>query len=501
MSPVPSDVEVERMRAAWSGSRRHRPSQAIAEGRQVADAEIQSPLLDASKPGRVPKSAALDRMLAPKPSADPDTTDGDFTDSGRSDTHPLSNITLPMPPNDNLEPSSDGGSTSERSASAPTASKGATSASTLAVPAQAVMFDSELDSGAESGQSLSAALEALRAKTGQRGSGLSPVPTQLSTLREDDDDDDDDDDGSFSDSLSDDSTSFAGPGGDDTAGGSSAVRSSAAATVSDSAGSVIIHDVDDDDEDDDDSDVSGGFVEHDEDDDDNDARDGAQPGSGGAPQSLMAALGSLRAKKQAQVEEEERRKAIVMQWEDDMGGAGSEPVDEGEAAPSETRRKRTVSFADEDEIFMTDVSETESTVSSSSEASIAPPGLVYEVARAALKQGHTFLKHSEKTRPHYRHVSVSADDAFLVWRDPKKPSVVSQIPLDVVSEVRFGLGITKRSFLAKKIEPHAERTFSLVCTNRVIELECETVEVAQYWMDIMQTFITYRRDQLAGAAP
>eukprot|EP00735_Rhodelphis_limneticus_P013200 TRINITY_DN6763_c0_g1::TRINITY_DN6763_c0_g1_i1::g.3039::m.3039 TRINITY_DN6763_c0_g1::TRINITY_DN6763_c0_g1_i1::g.3039 ORF type:complete len:361 (-),score=71.21,sp/Q8BIJ7/RUFY1_MOUSE/41.18/1e-12,FYVE/PF01363.16/3.2e-16,Mcp5_PH/PF12814.2/4.9e-09,PH/PF00169.24/1.2e-05,PH_2/PF08458.5/0.0034,zf-AN1/PF01428.11/0.22,IBR/PF01485.16/0.095,IBR/PF01485.16/3.8e+03 TRINITY_DN6763_c0_g1_i1:38-1060(-) len=97
-----------------------------------------------------------------------------------------------------------------------------------------------------------------------------------------------------------------------------------------------------------------------------------------------------------------------------------------------------------------------------------------------LKTGATFVKHGRKGTPHRRFISLTEDGEALTWTDlDNNTGRVERLPLNTVIEVRNGQ--TTEVFKRTGRPGKDNVTFSLVTSDRTLDLECDSKEIRDLW--------------------
>jgi hypothetical protein len=112
-----------------------------------------------------------------------------------------------------------------------------------------------------------------------------------------------------------------------------------------------------------------------------------------------------------------------------------------------------------------------------------------------LQAGGLLNKHSKTALPRIRHVYVSDDMKWLIWKDPKEPvdpeqrikifkirSVEKGRTTEQLQRKRFG------QYLAKE-----ECAFTIFARDRSLDLECNTEKEREKWIDAIEQLIAYRK--------
>jgi hypothetical protein len=115
--------------------------------------------------------------------------------------------------------------------------------------------------------------------------------------------------------------------------------------------------------------------------------------------------------------------------------------------------------------------------------------------RNLLLAGALLTKHSNSAQPRPRHVYVTTDLKFLVWKDPKKPlhpdnkmkifkirSIEKGRSTPQLQRTRFG------KFLAKE-----ECSFAILGRDRTVDLEAEREIDRDKWCEALELLVSYRK--------
>lgn len=110
--------------------------------------------------------------------------------------------------------------------------------------------------------------------------------------------------------------------------------------------------------------------------------------------------------------------------------------------------------------------------------------------RATLVQGHTFIKHGRKGRPHARAVFITEDGLYICWAPEGKRNKAEKQPLATMTEVVSGLGTEVFRRVRENRGKLATLCFSLRFEMRTLDLQCaslaEREEWAQVFMEVLQ---------------
>jgi len=126
-----------------------------------------------------------------------------------------------------------------------------------------------------------------------------------------------------------------------------------------------------------------------------------------------------------------------------------------------------------------------------------------EAIRNFLQAGKLLQKHSKTAVPRQRHVYMSQDMKWLIWKDPHvhgDPGLENKIKLFKVKSVEPGRCTPQLErkrfgkFLAKE-----ECAFSVIARNRTVDLEADTEANRDLWVQYLNLVMEWNRAQKANA--
>jgi hypothetical protein len=113
-----------------------------------------------------------------------------------------------------------------------------------------------------------------------------------------------------------------------------------------------------------------------------------------------------------------------------------------------------------------------------------------------LTGGALLMKHSMTAPPRPRHVYVTDDIKFLVWKDPKKTTIDDDIKMKIfkIRSVERGRCTEqlKRQRFGKYLADD-KCCFSIQGRERTIDLECQTEKERDRWVHAIEVLIAYKR--------
>jgi hypothetical protein len=118
-----------------------------------------------------------------------------------------------------------------------------------------------------------------------------------------------------------------------------------------------------------------------------------------------------------------------------------------------------------------------------------------------LTAGMLLQKHSNNAAPRPRHVYVTTDLKFLVWKDPKKHELDDKNKMKVfkIRSIERGRCTPQlqRKTLMGKFMSKEECSFAVMGRERTIDLETKTEAEREKWMTSLQALMDYRKAQKA----
>jgi hypothetical protein len=119
-----------------------------------------------------------------------------------------------------------------------------------------------------------------------------------------------------------------------------------------------------------------------------------------------------------------------------------------------------------------------------------------ESVRNLLTAGAMLLKHSNTANPRTRHVYVTPDLKFLVWKDPKKAlhpdNKMKVFRIRSVEPGRCTPQLERKSFgkfLAKE-----ECAFAILGRDRTVDLEATSEQERDKWIHALEQLVAYRKE-------
>jgi hypothetical protein len=121
--------------------------------------------------------------------------------------------------------------------------------------------------------------------------------------------------------------------------------------------------------------------------------------------------------------------------------------------------------------------------------------------RNFLLAGCLLMKHSNTAAPRSRHVYVTSDLKFLVWKDPKKPLDPKQ-RMKVFKMKSVGLGrctpqLSRKTFRGK-FYAKEECAFAVHGRERTVDLEASTTQERERWKEALEILIRFTKAQKAA---
>ena len=119
-----------------------------------------------------------------------------------------------------------------------------------------------------------------------------------------------------------------------------------------------------------------------------------------------------------------------------------------------------------------------------------------EAVRNFLTAGAMLMKHSNTANPRQRHVYITPDLKFLVWKDPKKPlHPDNKMKINRIRSLERGRctpQLERKSFgkfLAKE-----EHSFAILGRDRTVDLEASSEKERENWIDAIEMLVAYRKE-------
>jgi hypothetical protein len=116
--------------------------------------------------------------------------------------------------------------------------------------------------------------------------------------------------------------------------------------------------------------------------------------------------------------------------------------------------------------------------------------------RNFLTSGDMLLKHSKTAQPRPRHVKVTDDLKYLVWKDPKKP-ITADTRLKVfkirsVDRGRCTPQLQRRAIMKGKFLAREECSFAVFARDREsLDLECDSEALREKWINAIEELVAY----------
>lgn len=115
-----------------------------------------------------------------------------------------------------------------------------------------------------------------------------------------------------------------------------------------------------------------------------------------------------------------------------------------------------------------------------------------------LTKGGIFLKYGRWGKPHLRHITVTADLRYVEWRPLSKPKATGGVLVFNIKSVEPGR--RTKNFKRFKLPERENFSFSLVCSNRSLDLEIvkENSVHREVWVEAFDQLISnrFRREQV-----
>ena len=122
-----------------------------------------------------------------------------------------------------------------------------------------------------------------------------------------------------------------------------------------------------------------------------------------------------------------------------------------------------------------------------------PSDLFPDHIRNFLISGQLLTKHSKTAPPRPRHVYVTADLKWLIWKDPKRPlhpdNKMKTWKLRGCERGRCSQQLLRKRF--GKYLCREEGGFAIVGRDRNVDLECESEKDREKWMEAIQAFVAW----------
>jgi len=119
--------------------------------------------------------------------------------------------------------------------------------------------------------------------------------------------------------------------------------------------------------------------------------------------------------------------------------------------------------------------------------------------RNMLLAGALLIKHSNTAAPRPRHIYVTADLKFLVWKDPKKPlDPKHKMKIFKVKNIERGRctpQLQRKKALTGKFLAKEECSFAVFGRDRTVDLETETEAEREKWVDALNMLVEFTRTQ------
>ena len=113
--------------------------------------------------------------------------------------------------------------------------------------------------------------------------------------------------------------------------------------------------------------------------------------------------------------------------------------------------------------------------------------------RNFLISGQLLTKHSKTAPPRPRHVYVTADLKWLVWKDPKRPlhpdNKMKTWKLRGVEKGRCTQQLLRKRF--GKYLCREEGGFAIIARDRNVDLECESEKDREKWVEAIAAFVAW----------
>jgi hypothetical protein len=112
-----------------------------------------------------------------------------------------------------------------------------------------------------------------------------------------------------------------------------------------------------------------------------------------------------------------------------------------------------------------------------------------------LLAGSLFQKHSNSAAPRPRHVYVTSDLKFLVWKDPKK-SLHPDNKMKIFKIRTIEIGRTTPQLQRKrfgKFLANESTSFSIIGRERTVDLEASSEAERNKWVEAIQLLLAYRK--------